>query len=690
MGVLAAFAAAATIGFSQHAGKLVVQAPAYRIVLSAQNGRILEIDDARGKKLLGGGYGCQWWVNPDHRDASVSGCSFHPTYRWRAGTLTLTYGSAAVVTLRAQPTFFDLQLRLGSARTVRDEVRFPAGVVGDTQTVQYGYSPNVLPGLRLKPAFFSTVSNPVQIYPSRWAFADYLALDTNGGRAAMYTVNRGPIAPALVGFLHLGPGAPCSGRSYCLFHQFDTWIKPGATWTSPTIRFRIGQTPQQSILAYRHDNGIDAYPSLAAKLGPLLGTLARAPLVKADVEKIQLPYTAWPLAQLPSPILLHPVGYQVGGHDVNDPDFLPGDPQWGSLATLVADAHAQGDLLMPYDNLSWWDPTSATMQQTTPQAVAALDATGAPQTVDYGPHTGVIVSPWAPFVQQRAKQELDAWRALGADCTFLDQIGARPWLYDFHPGASSPLAYDDAWLSLLAPYRQSCLMAEDGWDRLADTVVGFHGGLLMMQRELGAVDHYFGAGNWEPYPLATWLVHDKVLMYQHDLYPGTLALDGEVLTWNAAFGLVESAEWHPGNEAGPWLRLAARLQEVLGPHYAGVPLASFTDLAAGVTRSVFGDLTVVANLSAGTYDGIDADGFRAQAPGVTVQTYPGGHWVLTTQSGGAAVVEQPVGGDLSLTVPGAASRVLAEPSGAPVPFTADARGTTFTYAAGVPSYRVEP
>src|SRR4029079_17084732 len=139
-----------------------------------------------------------------------------------------------------------LGLCLGSARTVRDEVRFPAGIVGDTQTVQYGYSPNVLPGLRLTPAFFSTVSKPVQIYPSRWAFADYLAVDANGGHAALYTVNRGPIAPALVGFLHLGPGAPCSGRSYCLFHQFDTWIKPGAAWTSPPIRFRIGQTRQQS------------------------------------------------------------------------------------------------------------------------------------------------------------------------------------------------------------------------------------------------------------------------------------------------------------------------------------------------------------------------------------------------------------------------------------------------------------
>jgi len=108
---------------------------------------------------------------------------------------------------------------------------------------------------------------------------------------------------------------------------------------------------------------------------------------------IREPYASWPLAQLPSPILLHPVAYQVGGHDIGDPDFLPGDPRWGSLATLVADAHAHGDLLMPYDNLSWWDPSSSTMQSTTAQAVGALDHTGAPQAIDYGTHGGVIVSP---------------------------------------------------------------------------------------------------------------------------------------------------------------------------------------------------------------------------------------------------------------------------------------------------------
>jgi hypothetical protein len=685
MGVLASVVAAAAIGFSQQGDRLVVHAPGYRLALSAQNGRVLELDDARGRKLLGGAAGCLWWLNPYHHATSLGGCAFHATHSWRGHTLTLTYGKTATVTLRVGATSFDLRLRVANGDATRDQIRFPAGLAGDTRTVQAGYSPNVLPGVRLAPAFFSRVGNPIQIYPSRWAFADYLALDSGGGHVALYTVNRGPIAPVSLGFLHLAGTTPCSGHAYCVIHQFETWVLPQTTWTSPVVRVRVGETAEQSILAYRHDNGIDAYRSLAAKLGPALATLARAPLVKADVVKVGAPYAKWPLAELPSPILLHPVAYQVGGHDTGDPDFLPGDPHWGSLAALIAAAHARGDLFMPYDNFSWWDPASPTMGQTLPATVAALDATGAPQMIDYGNHQGVIVSPWSPLVRQRALQELAAWRGLGADCVFLDQIGARPWLPDFSPAGPSPLAYDDGWLSLLAPVSDRCLMAEDGWDRLAADVVGFHGGLLMMQRELAAVDRYFGAGNWEPYPLATWLVHDKVLMYQHDLYPLTMAIDGDVLTWNAAFGLVESVEWHPGNETDPWLVLAARLQEALGPHYAGVPLASFSQLAPGVTRSVFGDLTVVANRSGATYDGIEAHGFRATASDVTVQAYPGEHWVIEERSGGSTIVRQPVGGDFAVTVPGTS---VTTSTGAPVPFTSSGGKVTFTYVAGAEAYRV--
>lgn len=612
MGAVATLLASVAL-FSQQPGKLVVTAPGYRVVLAAGTGRVLGVDDGRGRTLL---RGCLWE------------CGHRVRHRWDQArrTLTLTYGTAARVTLTAGATSFDLRLRLAPARRVRDEVRFPR-LMGDPRTVEAGYAPNVLPGVRLAKPFFARVGSSIQIYPSRWAFADWLAADVNGGHVAMYVVNRGAIAPASLGFLR---GGPCLGNTWCLFHRFETWIRAGAAWTSPVVRVRVGGDARQSILAYRRDNGIDAYPSLRAKLGPRLDTLARAPLLKADVPKLATPFASWDLSSLPSPVLLHPVAYQPGGHDANDPDFLPPDPRWGTtadLAGVVARAHARGDLVMPYDNWSWWDPSSPTMRGLQPADVAVLNARGEPETIEYGDRAGVIVSPSRAAVRARSAAQLEQWRSLGADCVFLDQIGARPWLRDF--ASADPLRYYDAWLSLLAPYRDRCLMAEDGWDRLARDTVGFHGGIPMMQRELGALDTYFGAGNWRPYPLATWLLHDKVLMYQHDLYPLSLAIDRQMLAFNLAFGIVNSLEWRTGAERDPWLQLVARLQRDFGPFYAGVPLTRFTTVAPGTTRSVFGALTVDADVAAGT--------FTATAPGVSASATADGR-VTVTDADGTLVV----------------------------------------------------
>jgi hypothetical protein len=211
-------------------------------------------------------------------------------------------------------------------------------------------------------------------------------------------------------------------------------------------------------------------------------------------------------------------------------------------------------------------------------------------------------------------------------------------------------------------------MVEDGWDRLARDFTGFHGGLLMMSRELDLPNTFFGAGNWEPYPLADWLFHDKVLLYQHDLYDGTMAVDGEVLTWNMAFGMVGSYSWDalaPGDN--PWLDLIGALQRDVGPHYAGVPLAGYKDVAPAVTESTFGDLKVVANwdgsssYAAAGYDiaphgflartadgGLVAGAFRGSFDGVALSA--GTHYLIVERDAASVTVRQPVGPDTDVTV----------------------------------------
>src|SRR5581483_11826968 len=213
-----------------------------------------------------------------------------------------------------------------------------------------------------------------------------------------------------------------------------------------------------------------------------------------------LPRLAAELGRLPSPALLHPVAFGPGGFDASDPDVLPPDSRYGTTGdfrTAVDAAHRLGQLVMPYLNVSWWNPQSPTVQSLppplTPASLAVQRSGGAPVTEQFSGHDGYVVSPFVPYVRQRVDEELERWRTdVPADCLFFDQIGARPWLRDFNPSSPTPLAYEDGWLGLMSPYADRCLMVEDGWDRLAATFVGFDGSLMLMQREFDWLDEQWG------------------------------------------------------------------------------------------------------------------------------------------------------------------------------------------------------
>lgn len=682
----------AGIAFDDRAAdRLVITARTYRLTLDKRNGRILDLVDRTAQaRVAHGTKSCLWRVESRGHPALKNACSFRPrgarrfSYEWSpaSATLALRYRDpvlgAATVALRARDRFFDLRMTIENRGAVLYHVSLPGELLGDVRTVDAGYAPNVLPGVRIGPGFFERVGDNIRIYPSRWAFADFLALDAGRGHLSVASVNSGPIQPVMVGFLRQPPGGRCSGPVFCIVHQFQTWIVRGGRWTSPVVRIRIGETAEESILGYRHDNGIDAYPSLSEKLGARLSTLARAPLIKADLTKLK-PFREWAvdLARLPSPALLHPVAFQPGGHDENGPDFLPPDPRWGTsaeFATAVEAARARDQLVMPYLNVSWWSNSSPTMRSLPPSLqprdIAVLDEHGEPVTDVYGPNSGLIVSPFAKFVRTRVDDLVQQWRSeVPVDCLFFDQLGARPWIRDFNPASPTPEAYYDGWLAVMARYSKRCLMVEDGWDRLARNLTGFHGSMLMMAREHDLPDAVFGEGNWAPYPLATWLFHDKVLLYQHDLYDGTMATDDQVVTWNMAFGLIGTYDWNDllGSIASPWLDVVGSLQRVLGPHYAGVRLTGYRDMAQGVTESTYGNLLVLANwkatagYTAGGY-GIAPNGFLArtrddhviagafQGPFDGHALSAGTHYLIVERDETSVSVRQPLGADTDVAV----------------------------------------
>ncbi|MBA2475005.1 MAG: hypothetical protein H0V40_03495 [Actinobacteria bacterium] len=672
--------------------RIAITAPAYRLVLGKRGGALLSLVDRRsGRRLVSGSRGCLWRADPVGEGAPTGGCAFGQRldYAWSraSSTLTLDYsdGAAAVVarvTIIARPSFLDLRLTIRNRTApVLESVAFPADVLVETRAVRAGYAPTYLPGLRLGPGFFSRPGKLVRTYPSRWAFADYLSLDIGGRNVSLSSVNPlpSPLQPVALGFVRRAEGRICSGRFFCVTHSFLTWVETGASWRSPVVRLRLGASAQATILAYRSDNRIDRYPSLAAKLGRRGDILARAPLVKLDLVKEPVPFRDWRsiLQRLPSPSLLHPVSFQPGGHDESFPDFLP--PQ-GSLGTTeefrgaVANARALGSLVMPYLNLSWWDDGSPTVgalpPPLTPADIAVRDESGVPLLERYGEHAGYVVSPYAPYVRERVARLLEEWRTeVPADCLFFDQLGARPWRRDLNPASPDPLAYYDGWLGLLAPYAPRCLMAEDGWDRLAASFAGFHGSVLMLAREHDEPDLLLGAGNWEPFPLAIWLLHDKVLLYQHDLAEQTLGADDEIVSWNLAFGFLFSVN---ADEASPRFRrdrleLAASLQRVLGPHYAGRRLDGYRAVAPDVTETRFGDLLVLRNRNAeqtrrvGGNDlapsgyvartddrRVLAGAFAGLFNGVSLS--PGTHHVIVERGLQSSEVRQPVGSDTRLAV----------------------------------------
>lgn len=692
----------------------------YELCLAKSNGAVLALRDRTvGVPLtLGSRDGCLWGAlfdgaPPDQR--WMGGCSFAAgwgnsfTYSWDAAssTLTLSYRAAANATQKVNATvaitawaanYFDMRIsienRWGFDLT---QVQFPLEWIFSDDEVEAAYMPFQLPGVRLRARFLSGPCYTVNTYPGLFAFADYLALDMGAGRLAMYTVApSGPIAPVALGFVDDDEKTPHTFRAV---HVFQTLSPNGSVYLSPTVRVRVGEPPSASVRAYRVDNRIDAYRSVRDKLGPWFDTIVLSPLVLADWGWFfQKPFRSGigDLGKIAVPAIFHIVNTTPGGFDHSYPDFLPPDPRWGStedLAALAAAARARGLVFMPYTNPTWWNPDSPTLQNLPAPLgladIAALDAQRQPVYEAYGAppnaNGGFVVCPHVPFVKERVADMIAAWRTeVPADLVFVDQIGARPWLRDYNPAAPNTLSYSQGWLEFVARHADRSLMTEDGWDRLAAWMVGFCGSPLTATTsfgpgtprygEGGSGNRVLGPGAWDPYPLAGWLLHDKVLTYQHNLEKVATATALQAITWNLAFGNMMSYLWpgltSPYPQPGPErMRLAHLLQRLVAARYAGRLLDDFAYLTPDVTVSSWSDLQVIANWSdnesfelAGT--SIVAGGYLARTVDGAVFAVAaadrfngeplseGTHLLVVERSPATIRVHQPEGADGDLLIDG--------------------------------------
>jgi len=673
----------------------------YEIGFRKSNGSIAYIRNPNaGNHISSGSRFQQLWgtvaLNGD--PVYIGGANYSPSspnnfgYDWDSATnkLSLRYTpdpnaqeriSVLVEITVSESSFFDCRLSLTNDRSVPlDSIAFPSDLVFMEDEITDALFPWI-PGILLKAPFFQEDRSYQFRYPGRRGFADYVSVNHQSGFLCLYSLFQPEQHVPIVDFGFTDDDEYIANSTF-LGHTFHVYVRSGESWISPTVRIRIGQNHLETINAYRTDNGIHDFPSIHGKLGNNFQRVRKAPVLKADFRQLRwnglekfTDYNSF-LPTLPAPSILHLVSYHTGGHDTHYPDFYPPDPVFGTVEefrALFDKAHSLGIMVMPYINPTWWNEESMTMQNELPPLtmddIASLDANGQPVFNSYGPNTGIAVSPQHPFVVKRLHRLMrEMTEDLPSDFVLEDQIGARSGFRDFNPTLDAPTSYSEKWLEHTRRYADKYLATEDGFDRLLETEVGFHGSLLLMEKN-GAADQWFGRGNWDYYPFTPIAAHDKILFYQHDLAPETTTSNQRNLAWNLAFGFMLTYDLSGDLQKRPdWLRLVSQFQSHVCYLYAGEKMTDYVLLQNGVTQSVFETIDVIANWNEASpfsisghtippqgafvvsHDGSLEAGVFTSFNGTSLS--PGNHYIIVERdlSGDNVMVFQPLGNDTEITI----------------------------------------
>ena len=545
------------------------------------------------------------------------------SYVWNAptNTLTLSYTpdpfadqriTASVNVNASVNAFFDLQLSLiNNYNDTLEIICFPSNLVFMENEIQKAYLP-IIPGIVLDESFFTQSRSFLMAYPG-WpgVFADFIYQQLQGGSFAMYALyNSAPVSPVIFGY---ASDDSYISNSTSYRHMFFAYVLDGANWTGPVVRVRISESLQAAIAGYRQDNGIDTLSSIKTKLGTKFDQTSKAPLVKVDFQWPPLGFGITNYVDydsvfsiLPSPSIIHPVGYTPNGFDNDPPDFLPPNPDLGTTTDFSAMfdlAHDRGLLVMPYINPTWWSYSSNTVQNQLPPLtttdISVIKLNGQPLTETYGPNTGIVVSPKHTFVESRVDTLMkEMTEDVPSDFVFEDQIGSRGFRADLNPASDSLTAFLPGWIAHAKKHADKGLATEMGFDRILEWEIGFHGGVLLIDRNGDAV---WGAGNWNYYPITSLMAHDKVFFYQHDLATETPTHDLSTLSWNLAFGFMLNYDFIYAYTNMPdwsdWLEVAGAFQSHVVSRYADNKMLNYTNLMSSVTLSTFDSVTVVTNWS---------------------------------------------------------------------------------------------
>lgn len=426
-------------------------------------------------------------------------------------------------------------------------------------------------------------------YPN--LFLDFCALGSpDGGLVALYGVRRRPAhepwqCPPPFRFRpgSLGCGGDAAGGY--VDHGFRLYAKGGATEEMPPVRLAFAASVGEAVRDYGRAN--DLTKTLAEKMEPAkLETLKRAIFLKIWGSAAECRAL---VDDLPRPTTFHTTSF-LKGFDKLYPDHLPPGEKFGTEAdfrALIDCLHARGHLFSPYTNPTWWcDHPRGPTFLAAGEAPLSRKADGSFYHERYHSADGWTTCLWHPAVQAANRKTVRQFtQDFPSDLLFQDQCGARRGCEDFNSAAPSPTAYAEGMISMNEEdARVVPLGTEDGWDRVANEQVGLFGvawGMVPLRlvpirnsRPLTKREE-IPPELWEIEPLATWLMHDKVLFWMHDL--GAFVTEPRILAWMIATGynLSESSWARTYAQKRPWIDRLAQIQRDVCSRIAGQPLVSW-------------------------------------------------------------------------------------------------------------------
>ncbi|MDQ6420275.1 discoidin domain-containing protein [Paenibacillus sp. LHD-117] len=670
----------ATFELNEEENRLVVGSDRYEIAFDAANGGIVYMKEQGKDGLLTVGNEALWWaiLGDDSSVQSAQSESF--SYEWEKDDreLAFHYGGAVAVDVAIRfgaddRIYMKASLANGTGQTIKS-FRFPYELKLDQAGVRDAMLP-MLPGAKLKPEFFRESNSFSDQYPGVM-FASYLAMRTDEGSIAMYDLGVEKTPLTEIGYKHQ---INDSGKT-SMVHNYKTWIEADERWTSPEIVLEIGGGYESSIASYRELNGIGEYRSLADKLGDDADKLFELPLYKTDISAIKDAnwerLTSDFVEQMNYNGMIHLVGFQTGGHDENYPDFYPPDAIWGGedkfLAFMKA-AKENGNIVVPYTNMSWWGVNSPTLGRL-PAGRDLADImvekeNGTMMQEDYGPHSGYVANTGHPFFLERtAEEHRKLTEEAGFDGIFEDQWGIRNSPYVYNEAIPEGTDPSTAYFQGMRDYFDAAehrMYIEDGTDVLADDSIGFMGStylwdLLGYRNKTASYTDY--------YPLSGMLMRDKVMFFHHNLAGETMTDDPDMLRWNLAMGYNLSADFYNG-VTSPWVDAIGIFQKYVLSGYVDRLVQGFEQVTPTVTKTDFGTHQVTANWDKEAAHVLDPN--RTLSPGgyhveaedgsVTAGNYSryeaqdldaGEHHLVEVRSGEAVRIYQPIGSDTTLRVKG--------------------------------------